>query len=93
MSMTSHQHDASIRRLKKIEGQVRGVIGMMESDRYCIDIVQQIQAIKAAMTKVESLVLKDHASTCVEEAILAGDPQDQRRKFTELVDLLERVRG
>ena len=87
------KHDAAIRRLSKIEGQVRGLAKMMAEERYCIDILQQIQAVKAALAKVESLVLKDHAASCVEGAIRSGDPADQRRKFSELVDLFERVRG
>lgn len=90
--MAESRHAASLRRLRKIEGQVRGVARMMEEDRYCIDILQQLQAVKAALAKVESLVLKDHAASCVEEAIRSGEPGAQRRKFSELVDLFEKVR-
>jgi DNA-binding FrmR family transcriptional regulator len=83
---------ATVRRLRKIEGQVRGVVRMIEEERYCIDILQQINAIKAALTKAESEVLKAHAATCVDEAIESGNAEVQRRKFAELVRLFEGVR-
>ena len=79
-------------RLKRIEGQVRGVQQMVADERYCIDILHQIQAIKAALAKVESQVLKDHAACCVADAIASGDAAEQREKFEELVDLFEKRR-
>ncbi len=79
-------------RLKRVEGQVRGVSGMIDGDRYCIDVLTQLQAIRAALQRVESEVVSDHLSHCVERAFRAGDPQDQRRKIQELLDLLGRVR-
>ena len=84
--------NAKVNRLNRIAGQVRGVARMIEEDRYCIDILHQIQAIRAALTKVESQVLKDHAACCVAEAIASGDAAEQRAKFEELVELLERQR-
>lgn len=83
---------SKVRRLNRIAGQVRGVARMIEEDRYCIDILHQIQAIRSALARVESQVLKDHAACCVAEAIASGNAQDQRAKFEELVDLLERQR-
>jgi len=83
---------AKVNRLSRIAGQVRGVAQMVEDDRYCIDILRQIQAVKSALAKVETLVLKDHAACCVAEAISSGDENEQREKFQELVDLLERTR-
>ncbi len=83
---------ATQRRLSRIEGQVRGVSRMIDEERYCIDVLQQIQAIRAAISKVEDAVLKDHAATCVESAIASGNAIDQRKKFSELVDLLGRVK-
>ncbi|KWV91898.1 metal-sensitive transcriptional regulator [Erythrobacter sp. YT30] len=81
-----------IKRLNRIAGQVRGVAKMIEDDRYCIDILHQVAAIKSALVKVESQVLKDHTACCVAEAIASGDEAEQREKFEELVDLLERQR-
>jgi CsoR family transcriptional regulator, copper-sensing transcriptional repressor len=90
--MITENRDAIVRRLKRIEGQVRGIARMLEEDRYCIDVLQQVAAVKSALLKVESEVLKDHAATCVDEAIESGNPAEQRRKFQELVGLFERVR-
>jgi DNA-binding FrmR family transcriptional regulator len=81
-----------INRLRRIEGQVRGVTQMIEDGRYCIDVLGQIQAIKSALAKVESEVLKDHAASCVASAIASGDEAEQRTKFNELIELLERQR-
>ncbi|MBW4331138.1 metal-sensitive transcriptional regulator [Stakelama sp. CBK3Z-3] len=83
---------ATVNRLKRIEGQVRGLAQMLEEDRYCIDILHQVQAVKAALGKVESAVLKDHSAHCVADAIASGDPAEQQRKFGELVDLFEKVK-
>ena len=82
----------TINRLRRIEGQVRGVAQMVEDDRYCIDILHQIQAVKSALAKVESEILKDHAACCVADAIAAGDAQEQQVKFSELIDLFEKVK-
>ena len=79
-------------RLRRIEGQVRGLAQMVEDDRYCIDILTQMQAVKSALARVESAVLKNHAACCVAEAIASGDVDEQRTKFSELVDLIERSR-
>ena len=79
-------------RLKRVEGQVRGLIKMIEEDRYCIDVVTQVQAVKAALEKVEGEILKDHISHCVEHAITSGDKAEQRIKIQELVDTLSRSR-
>ena len=83
---------STINRLKRIEGQVRGISQMVVDDRYCIDILHQVQAVKAALAKVETAILKDHASCCVAEAIASGDAAEQRVKFNELVDLFDRVK-
>ena len=83
---------AKINRLNRIAGQVRGVAQMIEDERYCIDILNQIAAIKSALGKVESQVLKGHAACCVSEAIASGDAAEQRAKFEELVELLEKRR-
>ncbi|MEC7160788.1 MAG: metal-sensitive transcriptional regulator, partial [Pseudomonadota bacterium] len=68
---------AKINRLNRIEGQVRGVAQMIENDRYCIDILHQIQAIRSALGKVETQVWKDQAACCVAEAIARVDEPEQ----------------
>ncbi|MBT0669454.1 metal-sensitive transcriptional regulator [Novosphingobium profundi] len=90
-----HDHtetDRIVKRLNRIEGQVRGVSQMVAQGRYCIDILHQVQAIKSALARTESAILKNHAACCVSEAIASGDAAEQRAKFNELVDLMERTR-
>lgn len=81
------------KRLNRIEGQVRGIARMIDEDRYCIDVVTQIAAVRAALKKVEEVILQDHVGCCVEHAIESGDKDEQRKKVAELVDVLGRVRG
>jgi CsoR family transcriptional regulator, copper-sensing transcriptional repressor len=86
------QHDPKlIQRLSRIRGQVGGIVRMIEDDRYCIDILTQIQAIKAALRKVEDELLKSHSNHCVAAAIKSGDVKEARTKFTELVDLFSKT--
>ncbi len=80
-------------RIARIEGQVRGIARMVADERYCIDILTQIQAIKAALRKVEEQVLKDHAAHCVADAIKSGNAKEQTTKFSELVELFGRYGG
>ncbi len=84
---------AKLNRLNRIEGQVRGIAKMIEDDRYCIDILIQMQAVKSALSKVEDQILKDQAACCVAEAISSGNEEDQKEKFSELVDLFEKMKG
>lgn len=85
--------EALQKRLNRIEGQVRGIGRMIDEERYCIDILHQMQAIKSALARVEDAVLKDHAATCVSSAIASGSEKAQRKKFEELVDLLAKTKG
>ncbi len=79
------------KRLSRIEGQVRGLAKMVDDDRYCIDIITQISAVRAALRRVEEEVLKDHVSHCVEHAIASGDKVDQRKKIAELMAVVGRA--
>jgi DNA-binding FrmR family transcriptional regulator len=79
-----------VNRLSRIEGQVRGLARMVEEGRYCIDVLTQIQAARAALSRVETEMLKDHLGHCIEAAITGGDAAEQRAKASELVQLLER---
>jgi len=78
--------------LNRIAGQVRGIGQMVEDERYCIDILHQIHAVKAALSKVEDQVLRLHAACCVEEAITSGDAELQRSKFNELVEVFAKAK-
>ena len=79
------------KRFNRIEGQVRGLSRMVDEDRYCIDIVTQISAVRAALRRAEEEVLRDHVSHCVQYAIASGNKTDQRNKIAELMDVLGRV--
>jgi DNA-binding FrmR family transcriptional regulator len=80
-----------LKRFSRIEGQVRGLSKMVEEDRYCIDIVTQISAVRAALRRVEEEVLRDHVGHCVERAIASGDKADQRNKIAELMAVIGRA--
>ncbi|MBC2777450.1 metal-sensitive transcriptional regulator [Parasphingopyxis marina] len=79
-----------LKRLNRLEGQVRGVARMVEEDRYCIDVLTQIRAVRAALSRVETGLLKHHLDHCIEAAITGGDSADQRQKANELIELLDR---
>jgi DNA-binding FrmR family transcriptional regulator len=83
--------DSALKRLGRIEGQVRGLARMVEEDRYCIDIVTQISAVRAALRRAEEEILRDHVAHCVEDAITSGNRAEQRRKITELMDVVTRA--
>lgn len=84
-------HKSNLRnRLRRIEGQVRGVQRMVEEDRYCIDILTQTQALRAALTRVEAELLRNHVDHCVRGAFTSGDAQDQTQKIEELIEVLQR---
>lgn len=85
-----HDRTSLINRLSRIEGQVRGVSKMIEDDRYCIDVLTQIRAVRAALARVETNLLKEHLNHCIEDAIVSGNAADQRRKAAELIELLGR---
>ncbi len=89
--MRSEIKTPTLRRLKRIEGQVRGLARMVEDDRYCIDIITQISAVRAALRRVEEEVLRDHVAHCVEHAVASGNKADQRRKIAELMDVVARA--
>ena len=82
---------ACSKRLNRIEGQVRGLSRMVEEDRYCIDIVTQIAAARAALRRLEEGILRDHVGHCVEHAIASGSRAEQRRKIEELMEVVGRA--
>ncbi len=77
----------ALQRLARIEGQVRGVSRMIEEDRYCVDVVRQIQAIRAALSSLEKLALDDHLETCVDAALASSDVDNRKAKVAELVQI------
>ncbi|MDA5193493.1 metal-sensitive transcriptional regulator [Govanella unica] len=89
--METETKQSCLNRLKRIEGQIRGINGMVTDDRYCIDVVTQLRAVSAALKQVEQVILKDHMAHCVHAAIQSGDAEEQRRKLAELTDLLTKL--
>lgn len=83
--------ESCLRRLNRIEGQVRGLVRMVEEDRYCVDIVTQISAVRAALRRAEEEILRDHVAHCVEDAIVSGSRAEQRRKIAELMEVVSRA--
>jgi len=77
-----------LKRLKRVEGQVRGLSRMVEDDRYCVDVVIQISAARAALRRVEEEILRDHIGHCVRHAIESGDNDDGNEKVDELISVL-----
>ena len=90
-SMRQPAKDSCLKRLGRIEGQVRGISRMVTEDRYCIDILTQVSAVRAALRRVEQEVLRDHVAHCVEHAIASGDANEQRQKVAELMEVFARA--
>lgn len=80
-----------LKRLQRIEGQVRGLTRMVEEDRYCIDVVTQVAAVRAALRRAEEEILRDHVAHCVDHAIKSGNRTEQRKKIEELMSVLGRA--
>jgi CsoR family transcriptional regulator, copper-sensing transcriptional repressor len=87
--MAAGAKDDVLTRLRRIEGQVRGIAGMVEDERYCIDVLQQISAAQAALAKVALALGDDHTRHCV----LGADPENQEEKRRELMTALTRLVG
>ena len=82
--------DALVRRLHRIEGQVRGIERMIEEDRYCIDVLTQISAVTTALESVAFRILDDHVNHCVAGALASGDPAQAEEKRRELLEAVHR---
>jgi DNA-binding FrmR family transcriptional regulator len=81
--------EPTLRRLRTIEGHLRGVIRMVESDQYCIDVIRQIQAVEAALNKVSTQILENHLSSCVTTAIRGPNAHDRERVLKEIAEVFE----
>ena len=83
------ENENTLRRLKTVEGHLRGVIRMVEEDAYCIDVIRQIQAIEAALNEVSSRILEDHLNSCVITAIQGNDKSERERVLKEITEVFE----
>ena len=84
------KHKRTITRLKRIAGQVEGLMRMIEEDRYCVDVLTQISAVQAALAKVGEEVLEAHLQTCVAQAMESGDAGERDRVIGELMQVISR---
>ena len=79
----------TLRRLKTIEGHLRGIIRMVEEDAYCIDVIRQIQAVEAALNKASAQILEGHLNSCVITAIQGDDQSERERVLKEITEVFE----
>lgn len=77
-------------RLRKVAGQVAGIQRMVEEDRYCVDVLNQVAAVEGALDRVGHLILASHVETCVASALQSGKPRERREKLDELLEVFAR---
>jgi DNA-binding FrmR family transcriptional regulator len=85
----SMEREEVLKRLKNVEGHVRGVAKMVEKDAYCIDLIRQIQAVQAALNKISSIILRDHMNSCLVTAVRGDDPEERERVLKEIAEVYE----
>jgi len=90
MAEKNTTHEEEIARLKKIEGQVRGIQRMIESKRYCIDILTQLASVSGAIKRVESNILERHLKGCVQYSFCKGSKEDREKKIEEVIQVLQK---
>jgi DNA-binding FrmR family transcriptional regulator len=83
------KNEEALRRLKNIEGHVRGIERMIEEDTYCIDVLRQIQAVQAALNKVSAMILEGHLNSCLITAVRGDDPAERERVLKEVSEVFE----
>ncbi|HEY4722904.1 MAG TPA: metal-sensitive transcriptional regulator [Anaerolineae bacterium] len=87
--MDNLQHETVIKRLRSIAGHVNGIERMVSEDAYCIDVIKQVQAVQAALNKVNDLILANHLNTCVIEAVRGDNKKERERVLDEIVEVFE----
>jgi DNA-binding FrmR family transcriptional regulator len=83
------KHDSAYRRLKTVEGHIRGIQRMIEEDAYCIDVIRQIQAVQAALNKISAQILDEHLNSCLITAVRGEDAAERERVLKEIIDVFE----
>lgn len=86
-------NENALKRLRTIEGHLRGVIRMVDENAYCIDIIRQIQAVESALDKVTEMMLEDHLKSCVTTAVRGDDPAERERVLKEVLDVFAAASG
>ena len=84
-----NRNQDNLRRLKTVEGHIRGGQRMIEEDSYCIDIIRQIHAIQSALNKISINILDNHLNSCLISAVRGDDPQEQDRVLKEIIDVFK----
>jgi len=90
--MDAKTRDQVIRRLRSIQGHVRGIEKMVQDDQYCVDVMRQVIATQAAMAKLNELILESHLNSCVIEAVRGNNPQAREKVLQEISDVFEMSR-
>lgn len=86
-----HEHQDHIHRLKIAEGHLRGIQRMLEEDAYCMDVIQQINAVKASLNKINTSILDQHMKSCLTTAVRGDDADERERVLAEIISLFEAV--
>jgi len=83
------KNEQALLRLKNVEGHLRGIQKMIEDDKYCIDILHQINAVQAALNKVSTMVLEGHLNSCLISAVRGDNPEEQERVLQEITEIFD----
>jgi DNA-binding FrmR family transcriptional regulator len=83
------KHTDALHRLKNVEGHIRGIQRMIDEDKYCIDVIQQIHAAQSALNKVSTIILEEHLNSCLITAVRGDDPNERERVLQEITDVFE----
>ncbi|MBC8331477.1 MAG: metal-sensitive transcriptional regulator [Anaerolineae bacterium] len=83
------KHEDALKRLKNVEGHVRGIQRMIEEDKYCIDVIHQVHAVQSALNKISSMILDDHLNTCLISAVRGENPDERERVLREVTEIFE----
>jgi len=83
------KHEGALRRLKTVEGHIRGIERMVEDEVYCIDVIRQIQAVQSALNKVSKIILEEHLNSCLITAVRGDDVDERERVLEEIADVFE----
>lgn len=83
------KHEEAVKRLKNIEGHLRGIQRMIDEEAYCVDVIRQVQAVQAALNKVSAMILEEHLNSCVITAIRGEDPDERERVLKEIAGVFD----
>ncbi len=83
------KHDTALQRMKTVEGHVRGIERMLEDGAYCIDVIRQVQAVQAALHRVNAMILEEHLNSCLITAVRGENPDERERVLKEIADVFD----